>query len=131
MSKITTYKLTTCKRCGAAGLHWEDTSEGWRLQQDDGTRHVCKSTSKPKDERKIIQIAASEGEDSNSALALCNDGTVWFTFDFGQRTPSTKLPPIPQPEDEEVDDEMPEASGEYQPDIQGREDPPDDDEIPF
>lgn len=31
----------TCNRCGARGLHWEETADGWKLFTKD-SRHKCK-----------------------------------------------------------------------------------------
>lgn len=32
-----------CKRCGKAGLHWEELAIGWRLYEPNQQRHVCKA----------------------------------------------------------------------------------------
>lgn len=34
-----------CRRCGKAGLHWEETEVGWRLYNADQQRHVCSAKS--------------------------------------------------------------------------------------
>jgi hypothetical protein len=31
----------TCNRCGAGGLHWEETYSGWRLFEAEGHQHNC------------------------------------------------------------------------------------------
>ncbi|RZI99826.1 MAG: hypothetical protein EON90_09900 [Brevundimonas sp.] len=42
-------KLKTCRRCGATGLHWRETDDGWRLHKTLGlweeAEHECKDTS--------------------------------------------------------------------------------------
>ena len=44
-------KMVACKRCGEAGLHWEQDVKGWRLFSPEGVVHSCKKpdASQPKD----------------------------------------------------------------------------------
>lgn len=30
-----------CNRCGCGGLHWEETSSGWRLHEANSEMHRC------------------------------------------------------------------------------------------
>lgn len=30
-----------CERCGASGLHWEETDTAWRLCEENGDFHDC------------------------------------------------------------------------------------------
>ncbi len=37
---------THCRYCDLGELHWEQTSNGWRLFTQDGTIHTCKQRRK-------------------------------------------------------------------------------------
>lgn len=33
----------TCKYCGIGGFHWQRTASGWRLADDEGELHLCRT----------------------------------------------------------------------------------------
>jgi len=37
----------TCRNCSEQDLHWEDTSDGWRLFNMAGLKHDCQADFKP------------------------------------------------------------------------------------
>lgn len=74
--------------------------------------HSCGAAvpvSLPDEPRKVVQAAIGATEEGDTAIALCNDGSLWSTYLSsigGMSSPKwVRLPPIPQMDAEELSHE--------------------------